>query len=196
MKFLNSMNFKKGFLGLLTKVLFFLLFPIYASASFIVEPSYNIYSGKFKSGDERGKLTGHVYGLNLGYLGEVFMAGITLETGKYSYDKNVTTESTSKFDGGGVGTFLGFHLWDRLKLWTGYLNSTLEPTSNKDIRYFGQHISYGLGIRLFDGLMLNLYEFKNQFTQIEDDTTGKTGGLDPKIKTYGTNLSLSYILIF
>lgn len=177
-------------------LLIILLIPSLGWSKFLVEPSYNYYSGEFEAGNESGRLIGHVYGLNLGYLGDYFMIGVTLETGKYDYDKNVSSDNTAKFDGGGVGTFLGFHVWDRWKIWTGYLNSTLEPTNNRSTRYFGQHVSYGLGYRIVDGLMLNLYEFRNQFTQYEDDTTGLTGGLSTKIKTSGTNLSLSYILIF
>lgn len=172
------------------------MLPTLSWARFLVEPSYNYYQGQFSAGENSGDLVGRVYGLNLGYLGEYFMIGFTVETGKYDYDRSVSSNNTTKFDGGGVGTFLGFHLWDRWKVWTGYLNSTLEPTNNNDTRYFGQHISYGLGYRLYKGLLINIYEFKNQFTQLEDDTTGKTTGLESNIKTSGVNFSLSYLFIF
>lgn len=178
-------------------ILILIIFPISSAwTKFIIEPSYNYYHGRFDSENGRGNLTGHVYGVNFGYLGEYFMAGVSIETGKYQYDNHVTVEKYRKFDGGGAGTFVGFHIFDRIKLWTGYLNSTLEPIDNNDIRYFGQHFSYGIGYRIYDGIMLNLYEFKNQFTQIEDDNTGKTNGLNPSIKTQGSNLSISYILVF
>ena len=182
-----------------TRLLFCFILFIFSSlahASFIVEPGYHYYEGRFKAGNEKGNLTGKVFGLNLGYLGEFAMAGITLEKGQYSYDNNITTNSYSHFDGGGVGTFIGFHFWDNIKLWTGYLNSTLEPTANNNIRYFGQHASFGIGYRVYDGLMLNIQGFRNQFTQIEDDVTGKTSGLDTNIKTEGHSYYLSYILIF
>ena len=101
-----------------------------------------------------------------------------------------------KYNGGGVGSFLGFHFFDSFKIWTGYLNSTLEPTSNRDFRYFGQHVSFGLGLRVYQGLMINAEGFRNQYTQEENDETGKTRGLDDNIKTEGQIYYLSYIFIF
>ena len=177
-------------------LLFILFMPLFSWGKFLVEPSYNYYQARFSAGEESGSFTGEVYGLNLGYLGDYFMAGVTLEKGIYTYDSNVTSTGDTKFDGGGVGTFLGFHLLDKFKIWTGYLNSTLEPVSKSDKRYFGQHFSYGLGYRIYNGLMINIYEFKNQFTQLEDDSTGKTTGLTPTLKTTGLIYSLSYIFIF
>ena len=201
MKYLNIQSIRQEFLELFIKfkILLILLFFSNANisfASFFLEPSYNHYQGSFINDGETGDLTGQVLGLNMGHLGQHFMIGFTIETGKYSYDKNFTSHNSSQFDGGGIGTFVGFHFWNNLKIWTGYLNSTLEPTSNNDTRYFGQHFSYGLGYRIYEGLMINFYAFSNQFTQIEDDTTGKTTGLDSHIKTDGHNLSLSYMVIF
>lgn len=185
-----------GLFNRLYSLLITLTFVIPSYAKFLVEPGFNAYSGQFKVAEEAGDFQGNTFGLNLGYLGANFMIGLSFETGKYSYDKNVTDNNTSKFDGGGVGGFVGFYFWDRIKVWTGYLNSTLEPVNNNNERYFGQHVSYGLGYRLLDGLMLNIYEFKNQFTQLESDITGKTGGLENVIKTRGAQVSLSYILLF
>ena len=187
----------KESLGFLPRlILFIFIIPNIAQARFMVEPGYATYQGRFKGEDGLGSLTGHVGQLNLGYLGEAFMMGIALEQGQFSYDSNVFTQGYKHFDGGGVGTFLGFHFFDRIKLWTTYLNSTLEPTKNKDIRYFGQFISFGLGLRLHDGLLLNLTSFSNHFTQEENDDTGKTNGLATNIKTQGQSLGLSYILAF
>ncbi|MBT4792034.1 MAG: hypothetical protein HON90_10720 [Halobacteriovoraceae bacterium] len=181
-----------------TKFLLLLTFFITTSvqARFLVEPGYHLYQGSFEAGSESGELTGEVFGLNLAYLAEFFMVGLSLEKGQYTYDKNITANNYAHFSGGGVGTFIGFHFMDNIKIWTGYLNSTLEPTANKSIRYFGQHASFGLGYRVYEGLMFNVQGFRNQFTQMEDDNTGKTSGLDTNIKTQGHSYYFSYILIF
>jgi hypothetical protein len=183
---------------LLSKTLLFLLLlsPQFCLARFLVEPGYTHYSGRFDGDNGRGNLKGNVFGLNTGYLGENFMVGLTIEKGQYEFDSELTSAGHKKFDGGGLGSFIGFHLYDRVKIWTGYLNSSIEPTSNNNIRYFGQQVSFGLGYRLHEGLMLNLQSFSNQFTQIESDITGKTTGLARNIKTSGHSLSASYFLIF
>ena len=192
------MNIKKEFLVITTiKCFFILIISIKAaSAAFMVEPSINYYSADFEVSDRSGSFTGKVAGLNLGYMNENFMVGITLEKGSYEFDSDLTTEGYENFDGGGIGTFISFIFWDRIRVWTGYLNSTLEPTDNSDFRYFGQHFSYGIGSRIVDGLLFNYKMFSNQFTQEENDTTGKTTGLDSNIKTNGSSFSLSYILVF
>lgn len=184
-------------MALLTKYTFILLFFINtAYASFLVEPQYHAYTGTFSAGQEKGDLSGKVMAINLGYLGNHFMIGFSIEKGQYTYDSNLTSDKYTHFNGGGVGSFIGFYFLDHFKIWTGYLNSTLEPTSNNDTRYFGQHVSLGIGYRVYEGLMLNLQGFKNQFTQMESDITGKTTGLDTNIKTDGHSLALSYILVF
>ena len=76
------------------------------------------------------------------------------------------------------------------------MNSSLEPIDNNSTRFFGQYVSLSLGYRIHNGLMLNYTEFRNQYTQIEDDDTGKTEGLTKNIRESGGNLSLSYILAF
>jgi hypothetical protein len=152
-----------------------------------------VYSGSFDSSGESGNFKGNTFGLQLGYLGDYFMAGINIEKGQYVFDKRLTSDNYTEYAGGGVGTFLGFHFLDHWKIWTGYLNTSFEPINNGAIRYFGQHVSFGLGYRLYDGLMLNYEGFRNQFTQKEDDVTGKTQGLASNIKTEGYAISLSYI---
>jgi hypothetical protein len=192
------MNIKKEFTVLLNRIfiLIILLSPQYALARFLFEPSFMQYTGRFDGENGRGNLSGQVFGLNTGYLGENFMIGLTVEKGQYKYDSNITSAGHENFDGGGLGSFIGFHLFDHFKIWTGYLNSSLEPTSNNDTRYFGQQVSFGIGYRVYEGLMLNLHSFSNQFTQFEDDNTGKTTGLSRNIKTEGHVLSASYLLIF
>ncbi|MDH5414594.1 MAG: hypothetical protein OEW87_10690, partial [Flavobacteriaceae bacterium] len=95
-----------------------------------------------------------------------------------------------------IGTYIAFHFWDFFRIWTGYLNSTLEPKGNNNYRFFGQHISIGVGFRLYDGLMLNFQDARNQFTQLEDDITKKTSGLASNIKTEAQSIGLSYVLLF
>ena len=192
------MNIIKGSLAIaLTKFIFlYLSFIGLAQSAFMVEPGIKLYSGEFKVAERTGEFTGKVANLNLGYMDKNFMVGITLEKGDYEYDSEVTEDGYEKFDGGGVGTYIGFIFFDRIRVWTNYLNSTLEPKSNSDIRYFGQNFTYGLGYRVYDGLLINYQFFSNHFTQKEDDTTGKTEGLLSNIKTQGTSLSLSFILVF
>lgn len=165
-------------------------------AAFLVEPGFIHYQGKYERGDNKGDLTADVTSLNLGYLGEYFMIGLGLERGHYVLNRDATPSDGSFFEGGGVGTFIGFYFLDKFRIITNYLNSNLEPINNNNQRYFGQHIAIGLGYRLYDGLMLNYHSFNNYYTQLEDDDTGKTTGLDTNIRTKGQALSLSYILIF
>lgn len=162
----------------------------------MVEPYYKFYSGSFQSGENSGDFNGRIFGTNVGYLGEYFMAGLTFERGQYTSDSDLTTNGYEKYDGGGIGTYLGFHFLDLYKLWTGYLNSALEPTANKDIRYFGQHVSFGFGWRIWEGLLINVEGFRNVYTQQEDDITGKTEGLETNMRTEGTSYFLSYFLVF
>ena len=196
MKFLKWTSIKREFLGFVTKLLFLLLISINAHARFLVEPKALSYSGEFKVGSESGKISGTGYGISLGYFGNHFMAGINIERSEIKTDSGFNTNGYQKFNGGGVGTFIGFYFLDSFKLWTGYLNSVLEPTSNKDYRYFGQHFSIGLGYRFYKGFMINIEGYRNQYTQEENDVTGQTRGLDSNIKTEGSAYSLSYIFAF
>lgn len=201
MKSLNLMNTLKEFTdNLIKKYLFiFLLLGLAtkAQARFMVEPHIDNISGKFSivAGNE-GTFTGTSYGLRLGYLGDYFMAGINVEKGHFTYDSQVTSYGYQYFQGGGVGTYLGFHFLDHWRIWTGYLNSTLEAVSQKDYRYFGQQISLGLGYRITGGWMLNYLYYNNYFTQYEDDITGKTGSLANNVRVIGHALSLSFIAVF
>jgi hypothetical protein len=181
----------------LTKSIYLLiLLPSIAQAKFMLEPAAHHYRGSFSVGDESGNFTGNVANIMAGYLGPYFMAGIQLEKGQYVYDDNLTSDGYEKFDGGGVGSYIGFHFMDRFRILTGYLNTSLEPVDKSQTRYFGQHVSISLGYRIVDGLMVNFTDFRNQFTQFENDDTGKTEGLDSNIKTSGNSLSLSYVLAF
>jgi len=197
MKFWKWMNTKKECLAFLTKLslLFILIIP-HSHARFMVEPFYKIYSGEFETGNDTGKISASMYGANIGYIGKYFMAGFSVENGSLSSDSTLTSSGSKEFQGGGIGTYMGFHFLDKWKIWTGYLNSALEPNNNNDIRYFGQHVSFGLGYRVWEGLIINIEGFRNQYTQQEDDITGKTQGLDTKIKTNGASYFLSYFLVF
>lgn len=168
-----------------------------AHARFMVEPHIDNISGKFSivSGAD-GKMSGTSTGLRVGYLGQYFMVGMNFEKGHYEYDPEVTSYGHKYFNGGGIGTYLGFHFLDHFRIWTGYLNSALESTSQDDFRYFGQQVSMGVGYRITGGWMLNYLYFNNYFTQYEDDLTGKTGSLVSDIRVVGSSLSLSFISVF
>lgn len=190
------MNTNKEFLVL---ALSFILLSLYSSpsiAKFMIEPRVQSINGQFDVGSIDGKFTGQSMGLNLGYIGDNIMAGISLEKGDYKYDSNLSADSYKDYKGGGVGSYLAFHFWNRYRVITSYLNSTLEPEDNDSLRYFGQYASLGIGYRVWSGLLLNYEFFKNQFTQLEDDSSGKTTGLDSNIKTQGSHLYLSYVLVF
>lgn len=165
-------------------------------AKFLVEPSYRAYSGSFDSKEDKGSFTAQTFALNLGYTGEYFLAGLWLEKGNFSFDDGLTSDNYNNYSGGGVGTFLGFHFFDRWKVWSAYQNSSIEPQDNNDLRYFGQFVSFGVGYRIYGGFIFNVEGFRNQYTQQENDTTGKTSGLDRNIKTQGTSYSISYLMSF
>lgn len=167
-----------------------------AQARFLVEPHFNRYTGTFTRGSESGDFKGEALGLNAAYIGEHFIMGLNFEKGAFIFDNNFHSNGHSIWESGGVGTFLGFYFFDKVKIWTGYMNSSAEPRNLKTYRLFGQHASFGVGYRVFDGLMANFEMFTNYYTQSEDDTTGKTSGLSENIKTQGSSFSLSYILIF
>lgn len=168
-----------------------------AYALFMLEPHISNISGDFSivSGSD-GNLTGTTHGLRVGYLGQYFMCGLNMEKGHFKYDSEVSPYGNQYFTGGGFGTFIGFHFLDHWRLWTGYLNSALEPVSKDDRRYFGQQASFGLGYRVIGGWMVNYEYFNNYFTQYEDDLTGKTGSLENNIRVVGQSLSLSFIAAF
>lgn len=165
-------------------------------ASFLVEPHFNSISGSFTRGDKDGKLNGETAGLRLGYSDNFFMIGLNFENGHFSYDNNLTSNGYSHFQGGGIGTFLGFHFLERLRLWTGYLNTTLEAKGNTSQRFFGQQVEFGLGYRFWGPMLINYKYFNNYFTQEEDDITGKTGSIDDVIRVVGSSVSISAIFIF
>lgn len=187
---------KKEFLELLTRFLFFILIvhsPLVHS-KFLLEPSFKVTNGRYYTSNNKGSLTGETINLNTGYIGEYIFAGFSIEKGHYKYSEKI--ENATSFNGGGIGTFLGFHFLNRFKIWTNYLNSSLEPTNQTSRRYFGQFVSFGIGYRLFGNVVLNIESFKNQFTQIEDDKTGKTSGLSENIKTVGQSVSLSFLFVY
>lgn len=167
-----------------------------AQAKFMLEPTITYSQGSFSVADRSGDFNGKTFGLRTGYLGQYFMAGLSIEKGQYFYDDTLTTNSYEQYDGGGIGTFIGFHFLDRFRILTSYMNSSLEPIDNNSTRFFGQYVSLSLGYRIYDGLMLNYTEFRNQYTQIEDDDTGETEGLTNNIRESGGSVSLSYILAF
>jgi hypothetical protein len=141
-------------------------------------------------------MQGEVLGLRLAYTNKFFMMGLNFEKGHYTYDREVSTLGHSYFNGGGVGTFLGFHFLDRIRIWTGYLNSTLESTNENNQRFFGQQVEFGVGLRVYKSIFLNLNHFNNFFTQEENDVDGKTGSIDEVIKVTGNSLSISTMFIF
>ncbi len=200
MKSWSSTNTLKEYMGKPTSLLISLIASLIicgqAHARFNVEPTYKRYWGTFERGDLKGSLTGESLSLNAGYLGDYFMAGVTAEMGNFHYSDTIIDQNYTVFAGGGIGTYLGFHFFDRVKLWTGYLNSTLEPKSNEDLQYFGQQISFGLGIRVWKYILLNYEVYQNYFTQIEDETTGKTEGLDTNIKEQKQSIGISAFLTF
>lgn len=190
MKFLKWTNTEKGCLAILLSF----LTSNFANAAFLVEPKYQIHNGQLKVAQTKTSYNAEGGALNLGYMGDYFLAGVSLEKSRFVFVDPFATQTGKIYDGGGVGTFIGFHLWDRIKIETTYLNSTLEPNSNSDVRYFGQYFAFGISLRLWRGLMLNMQHYENQFTQFEDDTTGKTQGLDSHIKTSGNIVGLSYFI--
>ncbi len=191
------MSIAKEFLGKHIKYLLsFLLFSQVAFASFLVEPHFNKVSGTFERADTEGDMTGEYLGLRLAYTNKFFMIGINLEKGHYSYDSEVSATKHSHYNGGGVGTFLGFHFFDRLRIWTGYLNSVLEANGNKDQRFFGQQVEFGIGYRLWKNIFVNYSYINNFFTQEENDITGETGSIEEIIKVKSNSLSISSIFVF
>lgn len=192
------MNIRKEFTVKLTKYIFIiLLFNIsLAHARFLFEPQWRVYSGDYKGGGTNGSLRGETSNLHVGYIGESFMAGLSFERGWLNIEDDITDTDANTFKYGGVGTFMGFHFLNRIKIYTGYTNTSLEPRNNDDFRYFGQQVNFGLGYRFWDIFILN-YEYMNNFyTQIEDDTTGKTSSLNSNIRSDKHSYGISMILIF
>jgi hypothetical protein len=165
-------------------------------ASFLVEPHFSRVDARFTRSNEKGNVTGEVSGLRVGYSDNNFMVGLNFEKGHYSYDSNLTDNGYSHFSGGGVGTFIGFHFYERIRIWSGYLNSALESNTNSSQRFFGQQVELGLGYRVWENVLINYSYFNNYFTQEENDITGKTGSIDQVIRVVGSNISISAVFIF
>ena len=162
---------------------------------FMVEPHYNIFRGKIDDNKNENFFEGHTFGARIGYIGENLLMGVNVVSGNFNFQNEFYETKEDQFKGGGIGSFLGFHT-QHIKIWVGYLNSTLEARQNAQGRYFGQYVSYGIGVNLFSNLYLNNEYFQNYYTSYEDDETGKTEGLDKNIKTIGNYFSLSILSYF
>ena len=195
------MNILREFTGKLTK-----LFPIiimavlYSSntafARFMIEPQYRVYSGDYKGNGRSGDLHGEGNAIHIGYIGEFFMAGVSAEKGWMHIDGNIMGNGSENFVYGGLGTYMGFHFMNRLKIYTGYVNTTLEPTNVSTYRFFGQQVNFGIGWRIVDFIILH-YEYMNNFhTQEENDITGKTDGLSSNIRSNKQAYGISFIFVF
>jgi hypothetical protein len=155
-----------------------------------LEPSYSLLNGQFDDAQDKGNFTANVYGLKVGYIGQNIYIGMNFEVGDYDFDNDFSTFNTSSYKGGGVGSYIGFYTgWFRI--WTSYLNSSLEPQSNRDNRYFGQQFNYGIGFKIGGSFFINYEVFANSYTQIENDQTGRTDALSQHIRTEGYSLSLA-----
>lgn len=168
-----------------------------AHAKFMVEPHWDKLQGTISNYQaEKVEFTGDMNGLNLGYLGRNIMAGMILQLGRMSFKKDPTGDGEKYFKAGGIGTYLGFHFRGVIKLWSEYQNTNLEPTHADDRRYFGQQVAFGLGYRIYDGILINYKYFNNYYTQKEEDETGKTSSLERNMRTYGQSFGLSFVLVW
>ena len=185
------MNTVKGFLVILLSS----FLATEAKANLLLEFKQQFIEGELKFSQTERTFQSQGQGLKIGYMGKYILAGIIIDKNQTKFNNSFGTQSSTSYSSGGIGTFLGFHFWDRLRIETTYLNSALEPNSNSSFRYFGQYFSYGLGFRIWKGLMINANQFTNHYTQSEDDDIGTTNGLSQNIKTSGQNISLSYIFV-
>ena len=168
-----------------------------AFAKFTVEPHWDKLQGTISNyQDDKVKFSGDMNGINIGYLGENVMAGMVMQLGRLSFKKDPTGDGEKYFKAGGIGTYLGFHFRGTIKIWSEYQNTNIEPTTANDRRYFGQQVSFGLGYRIYDGVLINYKYFNNYYTQKEDDTTGKTSSLDRNMRTFGQSFGLSFIFVW
>ena len=195
------MNIQSEFTGKLTKLYpFFILAVLFstttANARFMIEPQFRVYSGDYKGNDRKGDLHGEGNAIHLGYIGDFFMAGISAEKGWLHMDGNIMGNNAQNFVYGGLGTYMGFHFMNRLKIYTGYVNTTLEPTNISTYRFFGPQINFGLGWRIFDFIILNYEYMNNVYTQEENDETGKTDGLPSNIRSTKQAYGISFLFVF
>jgi hypothetical protein len=179
------MNIKLAFLAILLSQSSF--------AALLLEPRLILDQGSLEVASESTSYTSQGTGIDIGYMGDYFLAGITIERNTARFEDPFLGNSFNNYSQGGIGTFMGFHFYDRFRLQTTYINTSLEPSSNRSIRYFGQYFAFSLGLRIYDGLMLNVNSYNNVYTQLEDDNTGLTTGLTNNIKTRGNALYFSYI---
>ena len=170
--------------------------PNISEAKFLTEIMLKHYDSKIKDENGTNRFSGDAQALNLGYLNEWFTMGVALEMGNFKFKVPAFPVASQYFTGGGIGTFLGFHFFNRIKIQSTYLNKQYKSKNNEDFSYFGQSVAATLGIRIVSGLMFNIEYFNNYFTQVENHATGATESLDPIVRTYGTNFGLSYIFIF
>jgi hypothetical protein len=141
-------------------------------------------------------MSGTSTSLKLGYIGKYFMAGLLLDYGSLTFDDGVDAQNNKYYKGGGVGSYLGFHFGSSFKIWTSYLNSSLEAVSDDSRRLFGQRVDFGLGYRIWEKVFLNYAYTTNVYTQLEDDETGKTTGLNSNTTVKYGAVSLSALFIF
>lgn len=197
------MNTHRKYWDTIFKLHFLLAFALIlisgaAHAKFMVEPHWEYLQGKVSTADldTKKNFSGEMQGINLGFLGDYFMAGLVLQFGRLSFDEDPEGAGNKYYKAGGVGTFLGFHFLDHWKLWTEYQNTNIEPKGDADHRFFGQQAGFGLGYRIVNGVLIYYKYYNNYFTQIEMDDSGKTSSLSSNIRTTGTALGLSFIFVF
>ena len=167
-----------------------------AQALFLVEPMAKSITATIETNGRLGNMRVQLGGVKLGYLNEYFIAGIEIQKGLARMEKSPFALDYKEYNAGGIGTFLGFHFYDRYKIWTGYLNTNYEPVKYNSIRYFGQQISFGIGIRIYSGFLLSYEVFNNYFTQKENDNTGITETIGKTIRARGSSANLSYMMVF
>ncbi|MDA8792622.1 hypothetical protein N9N67_05215 [Bacteriovoracaceae bacterium] len=172
-----------------------LMIPQASFAFLMVEPHFNRVSGQLPDSEEKNSFSGYKNGIRVGYVGENFMAGMNATLGNLTFSENFDELAIDRYRYGGLGTYLGFRT-ERLKIWVGYLNSSLEPTDAAEGRYYGQAVSYGIGANLFMHVYLNAEYFSDYFTQYENDNTGETNSVEETIKIDGQFLSLSFLFEF
>lgn len=162
----------------------------------MIEPEAKYIQGEYKGSNSSAQMSGTSSTLKLGYIGKYFMAGLLLDYGALKFNDGVNDLTNKFYKGGGVGSYLGFHFGNYFKIWTSYLNSSLEPVSDDSQRLFGQQVDFGLGYRIWSKIFLNYSYSTNVYTQLEDDSTGKTTGLDSNTRVNFSSLGLSAVFIF
>ena len=175
--------------------IFLLLFTQSATANFLFSPSYSDINARFNRGTtEGGDLNGKAFGAHLLYHEEIWNIGMMGNYYRYDFPQTFLSANQTRYKGWDFGPMVGV-TFNRLRLWYGYLITSMEMESTVSGYYFGKGHRMGIGFRIVENVFITLESYKNTLDEKEIDDAA-TQAINPHIAMEGTLLGLTLPFIF